>query len=554
MAWSQYQETIFSFVLNGTGNGIVKAVAGSGKTTTIVECAKLIPRNKTSILLAFNKSIAEELNSRGVNAKTFHSLTYTPVMRSRKTNNVETNKLRMLAKEIFSSDEAFVYGAFMSKLVGLARNAGIGCLVPDKEEAWWELIDHHDLELENERGNIATAVEMSRLLLDASNQSNYVDFDDMLYFAVKDGILLQKYDYIFVDEAQDTNAIQRAIIRKICHPDSRVIFVGDPAQAIYGFRGADSNSMAMLAEEFECEDLPLTISYRCATSIIKEAHRFVTHIEPAPNAPEGKVYKVESLGAVLGATAALCAGTSTEATPETPADRAFTPRDLVVCRTTKPLIALAFKAMRLRIPVKILGREIGQGLKTLINKMRASNVDDLILKLEAWAAREIDKAIAKQLDAKVDQLQDKLDAILCLIEGLPETERSIPALLECIESLFNNNVQALTLSTIHKAKGMEADRVWWLNASQCPSKWAKQDWQKEQEKNLCYVAITRAKSELLYIEEEKTKKYEDSGEHANYTNNPRGVNGGIGVMGEAIFAKHHGGALLGEEFEDQQTF
>lgn len=504
--WSPYQETIFNFVQNGEGNAIVEAVAGSGKTTTIVECTKRIPRGKTSIMLAFNKSIAEELKSRGVNAKTFHALTYSPVMNSRKTNNVETNKLRMLAKQIFNSNEAFIYGAFMTKLVGLARNAGIGCLVADTEQAWQDLIDHHDLEIENERANMARAVEMSRMLLDESNLSNYVDFDDMLYFAVKDGIVLPKFDFIFVDEAQDTNAIQRAIIRKICHANSRVIFVGDPAQAIYGFRGADSDSMGLLAEEFSCEELPLTISYRCPTSVIKEAHKYVKHIEAAPDAPEGNVYKQVSLKQALANTAALCAGTSTEPTPEAPEDRCFTPRDLVVCRTTKPLIELAFKAMRQRVPVKILGREIGQGLKTLIGKMRANDVDDLVVKLEAWAAREIDKAIAKQLDGKVDQLQDKLDAILCLVDGLPETARTIPDLLECLESLFNNNVQALTLSTIHKAKGMEADRVWWLNSSLCPSKWAKQDWQKKQEINLCYVAVTRAKTALLYIEDGSGKK------------------------------------------------
>lgn len=508
--WSPYQQAIFNHIETGQGNAIVKAVAGSGKTTTIVEATQRIPRSKSCIMLAFNKSIAEELKNRGVNAKTFHSLTYSPVMKSRKTNNVETNKLRMLAKLEFSSDDAFVYGAFMAKLVGLARNAGIGCLVADTEEAWWNLIDHHDLELENERGNMATAVEMSRRLLDVSNESNYVDFDDMLYFAVKDGILLTKYDYVFVDEAQDTNAIQRAIIRKICHQDSRVVFVGDPAQAIYGFRGADSNSMETLAEEFECIELPLTISYRCPLTVVTEAHKYVTHIEAAPDAPEGKIYRDVNLKTVLANTAALCAGTSTEATPDAPEDRAFTPRDLVVCRTTKPLISLAFKAMRLRIPVKILGREIGQGLKTLIGKMRANNVDDLVVKLEAWAAREIDKAIAKQLDGKVDQLQDKLDAILCLVDGLPETHRTIPDLLECLESLFNTNVAALTLGTIHKVKGMEAERVWWLNAEDCPSKWAKQPWQKAQERNLCYVAITRAKVELLYISDKVKDSYEDT--------------------------------------------
>ena len=70
-----------------------------------------------------------------------------------------------------------------------------------------------------------------------------------------------------------------------------------------------------------------------------------------------------------------------------------------------------------------------------------------------------------------------------------------------IDMLFNNNAQALTLATIHKSKGMEAVRVWWLNSSKCPSRWAKQEWQKQQEINLCYVAVTRAKQNLLYIED-----------------------------------------------------
>ena len=90
------------------------------------------------------------------------------------------------------------------------------------------------------------------------------NFDDLLYLAVKDGISLPKFDFIFVDEAQDTNAIQRALLRKIMKKTSRVVVVGDPAQAIYGFRGADSESMNLIAEEFDCKRLPLSISCRCA--------------------------------------------------------------------------------------------------------------------------------------------------------------------------------------------------------------------------------------------------------------------------------------------------
>jgi DNA helicase-2/ATP-dependent DNA helicase PcrA len=499
--WSPYQQAIFSHIENlEAGNLIVEAVAGSGKSTTIVEACKRIPQGKTCILLAFNKNIATELQQRGVNAKTFHSLCFGPVMRHRKTNNVETNKLRTLCKENMSSNDSFIYSAFCAKMVGFARNAGIGCLVADTEQVWQELADHHDMEMENERGSLAKGLEYSRQLLDWSNDSYFVDFDDMLYFAVKDGLVLPKYDYIFVDESQDTNPIQRAIVRKICHENSRVVFVGDPAQAIYGFRGADSESMAMLAEEFECEHLPLTISYRCANNVVKVAQRYINHIEAAPDAPDGNIVRLETREHLANIIAKTSTGQGGEEV------YTFGERDLVVCRTTKPLVELAFRLVRNNVPVRIMGRDIGNGLKTLIGKMRATDLDDLAVKIETWATREINKAIAKQLDAKADQAQDKCDAIICLIDGLHEGNRTIDALLQGIDYLFDENKLALTLCTIHKAKGLEAERVWWLNSSACPARWAKQEWQKKQELNLCYVAVTRAKTTLLFIEDGSNTK------------------------------------------------
>lgn len=495
--WSAHQQTIFDFIETGSGNAIIKAVAGSGKSTTIVEACRRIQQGKTSILLAFNKNIATELQQRGVNAKTFHSLCFGPVLRHKQVNNVETNKLRFLCKENLSSNDAFIYTAFATKMVGLARNMGIGCLTQDTEQIWADLADHHNIEVENERGTMHQGLEYCRELLDWSNESNLVDFDDMLYLAVKDGIGLPKFDYVFVDEAQDTNPIQRAIIRKICRQDSRVILVGDPAQAIYGFRGADSESMAMLQEEFECVELPLTTSYRCATSIIAVAQRYVPYIEAAENAPEGEVKREDLVQVILRTSGQQNDEKSTEV---------FLPNDLVVCRTTKPLVELAFKLVHNNVPVRIMGRDIGNGLKTLVNKMRATNLDDLVVKIEAWARREIDKAIAKQMDEKADNVQDKCDAIICLVDGLQEDNRTIEALLGGIDYLFNEDKQALTLCTIHKAKGLEAGRVWWLNSSGCPARWAKKEWQKKQEVHLCYVAITRAKDMLIYVEDGSIKQ------------------------------------------------
>lgn len=480
--WSPYQEDIFAHIANPlAGNAVIEAVAGSGKSTTIVHGMSLVPSTQSTVFLAFNKAIADELKARGVNAKTFHSLTYGAVTKFKNTRSVEPDKLRLLCKQNLSGADERTYGTFICKLVGLGRQVGIGCLLPDVTSTWMDIVILHDLELDTEEGDLGRALVLASELLTASNASPLVDFDDLLYLAVKEGLSLPKYYFVFVDEAQDTNAIQRAILRKIMGPKSRLVAVGDPAQAIYGFRGADSSSLNMIAEEFDCKRLPLTVSYRCPTSVVKYAQTWVDHIEAAPNAPAGSV---QHLGAKWS-----------------PKD--FGETDLVVCRTTKPLVALAFRCLKLRIPAKIMGKEIGQGLKSLINKMKADGVERLIGKLDAWAERESQKAIAKLQDAKAEAVRDKVDAIMCLIDGLDENNRTIPELLRVIDSLFNDTRNAVTLATIHKAKGLEAKTVWWLNRNACPSKWARQEWQQQQERNLCYVATTRAQETLITIEEKE---------------------------------------------------
>lgn len=477
--FSVLQENIFTFAAEGTGNALIEAVAGSGKTTTICEAVKRVLG--THVFLAFNKSIATELQRRGLNARTFHSLCYSPVLRARGAREVNANKLRQLIDANMGDEDAMMYGSFCVRLVGLARQAGVHCLVKDEDSVWCDLAELHDLEPESDRADFARGTELARKLLETSNESPECDFDDLLYFAVLDGISLPKFDNVFVDEAQDTNAIQRALLRKIMKPTSRMFAVGDPAQAIYGFRGADSNSLDLLAEEFGCQRFPLSITYRCGSAIVEFAQQWVAHIESAPNAHVGSVEKI---------------GGKWEASR-------FVAADLIVCRTTKPLIKMAYGLLRAGVPANIRGRDIGEGLEKLVGKMRAKGIDALVAKLTEYTRREVEMALAKKQESKAESIQDKTDCVLFLIDALDELDRTIPALVRSIRALFEDKAAAVILSTIHKAKGLEADRVYWLNSSQCPSKWARQEWQKKQELNLCYVAATRAKHELILIEEVK---------------------------------------------------
>lgn len=476
--WSTFQTSIFAFVETGTGNAIVEAVAGSGKSTTIIESMKLV--RGASIFLAFNKAIATELAAKGVNAKTFHALTFGPVMRSKGASGPSMDKLRQLCRENMSSRDMKLYGAFAQKLVGLAKQMGVGIpgMTPDTMDTYMGICNHHDIEPDSEEADFTRALEYAQLLLQWSNESELVDFDDMLYWAVKDNLNLPKFDFVFVDEAQDTNMIQREILKKIMRPTSRMIAVGDPHQAIYGFRGADAQSLRSIATEFNAITLPLSISYRCPVAVVNYAKQWVSHIEAAPNAPEGLVQHHE-----LNWEPSM-----------------FVPDDLVICRKSAPLLTLAFRCIRNNIPVQILGKEIGDGLKSLIKKMNAKNLEQLTVKLTAHMAKEVAKYRAADDEKKIEAITDKIGCILFMSDGLRDDRQSIAFLEQGIDYLFKDKSKCVKLCTLHKSKGLEARRVFWLNRNECPSQWARRDWQRVEELNLCYVATTRAMSELHCIE------------------------------------------------------
>lgn len=474
--WSEYQQAVFDFVVKGNGNAVIEAVAGSGKTTTIVHAMSLLPRSIASVFLAFGKANQLDLEKRGVYAKTFHGLCFRPVTMARKVKIVEPKKIDKLIDEHFTQQTWELYGALTARLVGLGKQAGVGFLTPDTPATWMGIVDHHDLQLNHKDATVEKLCELASLILRESNQSNMVDFDDLLYFAARDDIALPQFDFIFVDEAQDTNMIQRSILRKLLRKGGRLIAVGDPHQAIFGFRGADSDSLNHITRDFNCIRLPLTVSYRCPLLVIEHARNWVKHIEPAPNAPAGKVEHLRRWD-----------------------NKVFKPSDLVVCRKSAPILQLAYSLLKERIPVHVKGKEIGQGLKALIKKMDTQGIDALVTRLEEYQDREVAKAMEKKDEAKVERIMDKVGSLKCLISGLPESNRTVDELYRVIDELFSDKANAVVLSTIHKAKGLESRRVFWLDSEQS-IKWARMDWQKVQEDNLRYVATTRAMEELYTIQ------------------------------------------------------
>jgi superfamily I DNA/RNA helicase len=488
---SPYQQAILAFAADSTkGNLVVKAGAGSGKTTTLVELAKVL--QGSHIALAFNKPIQLEMEARGLNARTFHSLCYSIVLRTYGLNksDVKSDKVRAHIYENFAEEDVKRYASFVARLVSLGKNAGVGVLIEDSPKVWGDLADHHDLKLEHVQADWDRALELAHEVLVWNNAARVIDFDDMLYRVIRDGIALPKYDNVIVDEGQDTNAIQIAIIRLLMKDGtevkvfgitnvSRLFVFGDDSQAIYGFRGADSEALNNIVTAFNATVLPLTVSYRCAKNIVQFASQYGT-IEAVPNAIDGTVRKTTLDKAIIDMQA----------------------QDLVLSRCTAPVLQAAYQLLKAGKPAFVMGRDIGEGLVALVNKMKAKGVDALVEKLNEYTAREMATALEKGQNSKAESIQDKTDCLLFLIDELSENDRSVPGLIRIIERLFSEKSEAVVLATIHRSKGLESPRVFWLNYDYS-SKWAKKDWQIQQETNLRYVAASRAKQELVLIPQTK---------------------------------------------------
>jgi DNA helicase II / ATP-dependent DNA helicase PcrA len=482
---SNYQMGIYRFMLEGTGSCIVDAKAGSGKTSTMEMIGKNLVQyvngsRQSIVMLAFNKSIASELSERmpkWIKCGTFHSVGFGTWIRH------ITGKVTV-KKEMLSDDDYVKYASVAVKLIGLAKNAGIMTWVrKDTDDAWSYLLYHHSIDISNisdDDGDVKVRlINFCRQALTESNKvRNIVDFDDMLYLPILENAFFFRNDIVFVDESQDTNPIQIACIKRMLKKEGRLIAVGDPNQAIYGFRGADSNAIANLIKWFDCKVLPLSICYRCDKSIVREAQSIVPEIEPCDTNEEGEVEHLMDY-----------------------TTHTFRIGDTILCRNTSPLIKFAYALVSRKLPAKVMGRDIGNGLISLIDNLKADTIPDLTEKLGDWADKQIARLSKEEGgEAAIGIINDKVACIRIFMDNLNSSNFTISQLCSEIASMFSDSDNVgIQLSTVHRSKGHEWDRVFILDPHLMPSGYARLEWQKQQEVNLQYVAITRAKHYLGYI-------------------------------------------------------
>lgn len=312
-------------------------------------------------------------------------------------------------------------------------------------------------------------------------------------------------DGILVKNCQDLNRCQQELSLRA---GKRLILVGDPKQAIFGFAGADANSIPRMQEILEkqpngCVSYPLNVTRRCGKKIVAEAQKIVPDFYPMPNSHDGVIR------------------TLPWSSPQEDSYRKHVEDgDMVLCRVNGPLVSQCFKFIREGKKAQIIGRDIGQGLIYLIKRMMKlaaldyqqliyhpkmtspTSLSELSAALDQWYEVEVAKESRKKVpsEGKVQALGDKRDCIECFINS--EARNAADVVIKINQIFTDRTKDGIRMSSIHRAKGLEAHRVFFLNNPKdcpCPHPAAKSAWEMQQEHHLLYVAITRAINELIYV-------------------------------------------------------
>ena len=498
---SKYQKDIFEFIKNEKGNLLIEAVAGSGKTTTIVKSLELVPTDKSVLFCAFNKDIVKTLSKKtkdfkNISVRTIHGLGYIACINNlpKLSKIVDVNKYQ---KEFIDNSSNYTHSSQATlgyqKWNSYRKNI-------------FKLIDLARLNLANSIDDIigiARYYEIDLISDEASTVYNLmnwgalhqesIDYTDMVWFpnVLELDLTATSFDYIFVDEAQDLSKAQREFILRCNNGNTRYIFVGDGNQSIYGFSAADPESFNEIKKLENITLLPLSVCYRCPQTVIDFVKPLVNEIEPKEDAIKGVV--------------------DVNATIDDICDN-----DMLLCRYNAPLLGIYAKLISQKKKTFIMGKDIGKNLIDLIQSTQFSvlNFDlsnkgvfsalykdyfakrNQLMNVNGWTAEMADST------PQLINLRDNIFALEIIAQGTTTTTQ----LIDKLSKIFEDDVsEGIVLSTIHKAKGLESNNVYVLESFNYKDSINITNWERKQEDNLIYVAYTRPKKKLGIIKDDKVK-------------------------------------------------
>jgi len=511
---SQYQKAVLDWVANGQGNGIIKATAGSGKSTSLKQIAQTLEMDlkvPTSeiLVLVFGKQNQEDLLSKFGNTwknsvLTLNACGWRLVRQHLKLKGNQGNLSKFKYKNI-------------AQELCLTKKSGKGLLKSQdicEEQDFFKILDFIRLQrlplviesiqkiaIEQSLEGIYDYQKTLDCVEDALHLGEFwakedfkFDFVDQIYLPLKwnlhCGKNFKKYSWVLIDECQDLNKAQTELVLALKSDEGRILAVGDEYQSIMGFAGADSDSFNSLRLATKAQELPLSVCYRCPKKHIELVKEIFPHIDilPAANSKDGRVLEIK----------------------EENLENELKNGDIVLSRKTAPLVNLCIQLISKSLPAKVKGRDIGEMLKKDFEEIAATpnfEYSKFIQFLNTYTTTKISKV--KDLDNAeelIEKINDKSVALQTIYTSQLEA-KSIQDLCSYVDNLFSDDAAPISLQTCHKSKGSEAERVFLYCPEDMPLIFKNaRDSQIKQEYNLLFVALTRGKEDLFIVKGESKKE------------------------------------------------
>lgn len=475
------QEAFWAELLDSDNHVLAEARAGCGKSTACREAMFRLLAHRPGLQIkyaVFNKANADEFQGdcpTDVQVGTMHKFGLQALSRSYRSQ-IEKNKSYLILDE---SREGRQLPRYMRKstamLVGHAKNQMLAPNQDDLADVLARLILQYDINVYG-RGKVI-AGWAADVLERSAEWVEVVDFDDMIWLPALHQLQFPACDLLFVDEVQDLNPAQHVLIDLLC--SGRIVAVGDRFQAIYQFRGADLDSIPKLegklaATPLGIKRMPLTITFRCPKTHVHLAQSYVPDLQAHESNRDGEI-DTAKLDKALGEVQ---------------------PGDMVICPSNAPTIRAALQLIGQGRPAVVKGRAVGDQLLSVVRACGdCRTIADLAGQVEQWKNRELSRLSG--IDGSEDLVESTQDraagvqAVLQFCGGPAEVEGAVNRLFS--EDLKSN---AVGFSTVHRAKGLEAERVYFINT---PMRTPRRAWEERQQANLQYVALTRSKNRLTFV-------------------------------------------------------
>lgn len=515
--FSEEQEKIFNYAQKGVDNIIIQAVAGAGKTTTLVECVNRIlkfDKNKQIMLLAHNRSTRDTLIERigkdnsNVRVYTLHGLSwrmfnehfgFKPEINEDKYRNYVNRNIDNIASEMYLSLKGPHKMAYKANVFELINKARLN-LKQSEREIRRMAVNKYGINL------IADECHMVAKILKWGRENiKEVDFNDMLCFPYEFGYFTKRYlnDIIMLDEAQDASLAQQDVISRCFKRNTRLLAFGDKDQTINSWCGSDSEAFEHLEDTSKfnkpARKFPLTTNYRCGKKIIEYARQFSTNnIKAREDAHDGEIKRDVSLTQIKEG-------------------------DMVLCRNTAPLMQVYRKLVSQGIKAYFRGEGLGKSLKEAVDCAYGDSIEDIIYNMKNrlisyWEFITSNQELTLKETVTSPFIVSLYDTIKTM-EELPKSITNRELLYKFIDEVFSNEGnEGIQLSTIHRAKGLEADNVFIICPSLIPSRLSQMEWEREEEQHLLYVMSTRAKNTLNYVTEKEIRVSNVFSENTSFYN------------------------------------